>query len=167
MKYIDYFSVFLGIEQKLSKYFNQLEYNARTKSIFSYPISLFLLQICPVIESYMVDLCINSNTVQNSDLFSWQYNYMIWQKKREKGSIELKTDKSGKRSISGFPKFSYVIEKCFKISSHTVAFNPNKYFHAYGENICLRSYQSLSKFVDYQDFDINWTHRSEIDPSNA
>ncbi len=106
MKYYRYFELFLNIEDQLCDYISQLEYSERSKNILTPKISLLLLQACPIIESYMVQLCTTSNNVKNHELYDWEYNWKLW----EHNNKGIKT-KGGKRLISNFPKFSYIIEK--------------------------------------------------------
>ena len=148
MQFYRYFEIFLNIENTLAEYTTQLEFSEKSKSLYSHKISLLLLQTCPIIESYMVQLCTTSPAVQKHTLYDWEYNWKLWYSKKNK----IKLSK-GKRSISKFPKFSYVIEKVFNLSSKSGTF----YFSDKFQNIegnshiaTLRPYTTLSKFDDHE-----------------
>lgn len=112
MEYYRYFDLFLSIEDELAGYMRQLKFSSKTESLYSPRISLLLLQTCPVIESYMAQLSTRSNMVKNHLLYSWEDAYSLWNS--DKGKIK---EKAGFRSISNFPKFAYVVEKVFGLSS--------------------------------------------------
>ena len=73
----EYFEIFLNIEEQLLEYSKHIEYSNKTKNIVTYRIALLLLQTCPIIESYMVNLCINSNIVKKHLLYNWKYNWKL------------------------------------------------------------------------------------------
>ena len=103
--------------------------------------------IYPVIESYMVQLCTESRIVKEHPLYSWKYANKLWYS--DKGEIK---EKSGKRQISSFPKFSYVTEKVFGISSsHCIFYYSDKFQHLTGSGHFrnLNPYKGLKSFVDY------------------
>jgi len=95
MQYYRYFELFLNIEDQLCDYIGQLEYSDKSKNIYTPKISLLLLQACPIIESYMVQLCTSSQIVQSHDLYTWEYNWKLWESDKQR----IK-EKYGKRSIS-------------------------------------------------------------------
>ncbi len=149
MKYYRYFEYLLGIEEALASYMKHLQFTGKTESLFSPELSLLLLQTCPVIESYMVQLCIDSATVKRHPLYNWEYAYKLWD--REKGKIKKK---GGKRQISTFPKFSYVIDKIFEISSSRCVFYYSDKFQnldGNGHFSELKPYAGLKGFVDYKE----------------
>ena len=147
MLFYRYFEFFLNIENALAEYTTQLEFSEKSKHLYSHKISLLLLQTCPIIESYMVQLCATSSTVQKHSLYDWEYNWKLWDSNKQK----IKLSK-GKRSINNFPKFSYVMEKVFSISSISCAFYfSDKFQNLEGNShlITLQPFKSLSKFTDF------------------
>ena len=147
MLFYRYFEFFLNIENALAEYTTQLEFSETSKHLYSHKISLLLLQTCPIIESYMVQLCATSPTVQKHSLYDWEYNWKLWDSNKKK----LKLPK-GKRSINKFPKFSYVIEKVFSISSESCTFYfSDKFQNLEGNShlITLQPFKSLSNFTDF------------------
>jgi len=153
MEYYQYFELFLNIEDDLLAYIRQLEYSEKSRNIYSPRLALLLLQTCPVIESYMVRLATGSNTVEAHEIYSWKFNWKIWEK--EKAGEKVK-EKDGIRSISRFPKFAYVCEKVFKISEKWVRFYFSNRFQKVPNNISAQSfypYKTLKKFEDYKKYD--------------
>ncbi len=147
MEYYRYFEYFLGIEEALASYMKHLQFTGKTENLYSPELSLLLLQTCPVIESYMVQLCTESRIVKEHPLYSWKYANKLWYS--DKGEIK---EKSGKRQISSFPKFSYVTEKVFGISSsHCIFYYSDKFQHLTGSGHFrnLNPYKGLKSFVDY------------------
>jgi len=153
MKHHEYFRHFLNIEDHLVNYSKQLTFDKNSMNVYSPGLSLLLLQACPVIESYMVDLCTKSPFVKNSDLWEWKYNWKIWGKKGKKEEVK---EVKGVRKIKSFRKFSYVCEKVFSISAKNCMFYhydklqhlPTKEF-----TTLLRPYHTLSNFINYKDID--------------
>jgi hypothetical protein len=147
MEYYRYFEFFLSIEDNLADYMRHLQFSEKTEKLFSSKISLLLLQTCPVIESYMAQLCISSETVKRHPLYSWQHAYKLWDS--EKGKIK---ESKGKRSIRNFPKFSYVTEKVFGISSDSCRiFYSERFQNLSGSSHYkdINPYSGLSGFVDF------------------
>lgn len=154
MLYTDYFKIFLTIEKSLQEYIEQLEYTEKSKNIFSYKLSLLLLQTCPIIESYLVMLACNSETVKSSVLYNWEYSYKLWEKANKKNEVKVK---DGKRLISDFPKFAYVAEKIFHLSGQRVTFYPSIFFQNNSQTFEYEPFKTLSNLNDFKeaDFTIN------------
>jgi len=95
----------------------------------------------------MVQLCTTSKTVKTHSLYSWDYNFKLWEAKNR----VIKAS-GGKRSIATFPKFSYVIEKIFSLSGKECMFFYSETFHNLdgdGHYSIFSPYKSLSSFVEY------------------
>jgi len=152
MDYVEYFLTFLNIEDDLLSFIKNLEYTKESSRIHSPRLSLLLLQTCPVIESYMVKLATQSKKVISSDLYSWKLNWKLWEKKKNERKVK---EKNGIRSITGFPKFSYVCETVFGLSEQKARFYfTDKYYFLHGHTANLftevfQPYKSLSSFIDY------------------
>jgi len=152
MKYHDYFSVFLDIEEELLSFIKVLPYSPKSKTLYSHKLMLLLLQTCPVIESYMIRLSTLSPTVKESKLYGWKYNWRLWEKEKNNNRIK---EREGLRSISGFPKFAYVTEKVFNISKQGVDFYHSDKFQGVekaGVSV-IRPFSTLSKFENFQPID--------------
>ena len=155
MEYHRYFELFLNIEDDLLSYIRQLEYSEKSRSIYSPRLALLLLQTCPIIESYMVRLANHSDTVKKHDIYDWEYNWRIWDRKKKEKKVK---ERDGIRSIYNFPKFSYVCEKVFGISGKSVTFFFSDRFQTVSNNKLLqifRPYESLNKFEPLEKFDKN------------
>jgi hypothetical protein len=155
MKYHKYFELFLNIEDDLLSYIRQLEYSDKSRNIYSPRLALLLLQVCPVIESYMVRLATHSNIVKKHEIYNWKYNWRIWDKEKTEKKVK---EQNGIRSINKFPKFSYVCEKVFKISEKKVKFYFSNRFQSLPDNNSLQIFQpysSLDKLKDFENFDAN------------
>lgn len=153
MKFYEYFKIFLNIENDLSEYMKFIEYNNKSKNFYTIKQSLLLLETCPIIESLMIDLCINSNTIKNHELYNWKYNWKIYKKKDKEQKV---LEKDGKRQIENFPKFSYVCEKVFKLSEKQVKFYYNEKLQFLPDDSnyeILKPFVTLNKFANYSDFD--------------
>lgn len=147
MKYYRYFELFLNIEDDLADYMGQLQFSNKTEKFYSPKISLLLLQTCPVIESYMVQLSTKSKSVGQHPLHSWEHADKLWKIKKGNNK-ELKES----RSISTFPKFSYVTEKVFELSSRYCKFFYSERFQNLSGSTHYRNmtpYSGLSGFVDF------------------
>lgn len=120
MKYEDYFSLFLSIEDELTKFLSVIDYSDKHKNIYSHKLVLLLLQACPIIESYLVKMATSSSSVKNSELWDCAIKSKIWDKKGN--TQELKIDGNGNRSIGNFPKFACVNAELFNLLSREVTF---------------------------------------------
>lgn len=157
MEYYRYFDLFLSIEDELAGYMRQLQFSSETKSLYSPRISLLLLQTCPVIESYMVQLSTRSTHVKEHPLYDWEGANKLWQS--ADGKIK---ENKGFRSISGFPKFAYVNEKVFGLSSIQCRFYYSERFQQIDGNSHfkdLNPFRTLDKFEDYVGFDLEQSGR--------
>lgn len=147
MEYYRYFELFLSIEDELASYMRQLQFSSKTESLYSPRISLLLLQTCPVIESYMAQLSTKSPLVMKHPLYKWEGAYSLWDS--EKGKIK---EKDGFRLISNFPKFAYVVEKVFGLSSKDCRFYYSERFKKIGGDAHFRDlnpFGTLKKFDDF------------------
>lgn len=153
MEYYRYFDLFLSIEDELAGYMRQLQFSSKTESLYSPRISLLLLQTCPVIESYMVQLSKKSTLVKEHPLYVWKGANKLWQSDRQ-GKIK---EKKGSRSIRDFPKFAYINEKVFNLSSMQCRFYYSERFQQIEGNSHFRDlnpFRTLDKFEDYVGFDL-------------
>lgn len=154
MDYVEYFLIFLNIEEDLLSFIKNLEYTKESSRIHSPRLSLLLLQTCPVIESYMVKLATQSKKVMSSDLYNWKLNWKLWEKEKKERKVK---EKDGIRSISGFPKLAYVCETVFGLSDQKARFYfTDKYYFLHGHTANLftevfQPYKSLATFTDYQE----------------
>lgn len=152
MEYYRYFDLFLSIEDELAGYMRQLQFSSKTESLYSPRISLLLLQTCPVIESYMVQLSTKSTHVKKHPLYDWEGANKLWQS--DQGKIK---EKAGSRSIRDFPKFAYVNEKVFSLSSMQCRFYYSERFQQIDGNSHFRDlnpFGTLDKFGDYVGLDL-------------
>lgn len=155
MDYVEYFLTFLNIEEDLLSFIKDMEYTKESGKIHTPKLSLLLLQTCPVIESYMTKLALSSRAVKSSDLYSWKFNWKLWEKKDKTKEVK---EHNGMRSINSFPKFSFVCETIFKLSSLKARFYfTDKYLflHGHTANILtelFQPYKSLASFEDYKLF---------------
>lgn len=152
MEYYRYFDLFLSIEDELAGYMRQLQFSSKTESLYSPRISLLLLQTCPVIESYMVQLSTRSIHVKKHPLYNWEGASSLW--KSEKGEID---EGEGFRSIKNFPKFAYVNEKVFSLSSMQCRFYYSERFQQIEGNSHFRDlnpFGTLDKFDDFVGLDL-------------
>jgi len=153
MEHHEYFRHFLNIEEDLIDFTKQLTFDKESINIYSPKLSLLLLQTCPVIESYMVDLSTKSDSVKRSGLWRWQYKWRLWSKNKTANS---RANKSAERSIGNFPKFAYVCEKVFRLSDKEIKF----YFSDKLQNLpddafskSFKPFEDLSEFIDYRKID--------------
>ncbi|MER2513901.1 MAG: hypothetical protein ABTQ25_16015 [Nitrosomonas ureae] len=152
MEYYRYFDLFLSIEDELAGYMRQLQFSSKTESLYSPRILLLLLQTCPVIESYMVQISTRSIHVKKHPLYDWEGANKLWQS--DQGKIK---EKAGSRSISNFPKFAYVVEKVFRLSSKSCIFYYSERFKDIDGDSNFKSltpFETLSSFIDYQNANI-------------
>lgn len=147
MEYYRYFDLFLSIEDELAGYMRQLQFSSKTESLYSPRISLLLLQTCPVIESYMVQLSTRSIHVKKHPLYDWEGASSLW--KSEKGKID---EGEGFRSISNFPKFAYVVEKVFGLSSMHCQFYYSERFQKIEGDAHFRDVNPFGTLVKFDDF---------------
>lgn len=147
MEYYRYFDLFLSIEDELAGYMRQLQFSSKTESLYSPRISLLLLQTCPVIESYMAQLSTRCVIVKNHLLYSWEDAYSLWNS--DKGKIKVK---EGFRSISNFPKFAYVVEKVFGLSSMHCQFYYSERFQKIEGDAHFRDVNPFGTLVKFDDF---------------
>ncbi|WP_299661881.1 hypothetical protein [uncultured Psychromonas sp.] len=156
MKYEDYFSMFLNIEDDLADFLNVMTYSEKHRTIYSHKLVLLLLQTCPVIESYLVMSATKSNIMQSSEIWDVSVKHKIWTSKKEKLTI-----KEGHRLITGFPKFACVNDQVFHLSHQRITFYHSELFQQGGgcETSKFRPFQSLSKTlpVNHQDYQNNNT----------
>lgn len=148
MEYYRYFELFLSIENELASYMRQLQFSSKTESLYSPRISLLLLQTCPIIESYMVQLSTKSPLVRTHPLYKWEGAYSLWD--FDKGKFK---EKHGFRLIRNFPKFAYVVEKVFGVSSMRCRFYYSERFQKIGGDAHFRDlnpFATLKKFYDYE-----------------
>ncbi|HHY0566761.1 hypothetical protein CGJ93_02365 [Vibrio parahaemolyticus] len=120
MKYEDYFSLFLSIEEELTKFLSVVDYSDKHKNIYSHKLVLLLLQTCPVIESYLVKVATSSYSAKQSKLWECDIKTKIWDKKNK--SSALKVDENGNRCIGNFPKFVGVNIELFNIHEKDIVF---------------------------------------------
>ncbi|MEF1309061.1 hypothetical protein QTO01_03025 [Vibrio mytili] len=120
MKYEDYFSLFLSIEDELSKFLSVIDYSDKHKNIYSHKLVLLLLQTCPVMESYLVKVATSSSSAKQSELWECDIKTKIWDKKNK--SPALKVNDLGHRYIGNFPKFVGVNTELFKLHEREVVF---------------------------------------------
>jgi len=153
MEHHEYFRHFLTIEEDLIDFTKQLNFDKESIKLYSPKLSLLLLQTCPVIESFMVDLCTKSSSVRKSDLWNWRYKWKLWSKKETANS---KRDTIVARSIGDFPKFAYVCEKVFELADKRTKF----YFSDKLQNLpdeafstIFQPFKTLSNFIDYRKVD--------------
>ncbi|KXI26703.1 hypothetical protein [Paraglaciecola hydrolytica] len=128
MKYEDYFSMFLSIEEELAEFLKVINYSEKHQNIYSHKLVLMLLQTCPIIESYLVRLSTSSESVKKSSAWDSDIKDKIWETKKDK-SIKLS---SGNRQISGFPKFACIAEEVFELSKKEVTFYHSVLFQSNG-----------------------------------
>ena len=140
MKYEDYFSLFLSIEDELTKFLSVIDYSDKHKNIYSHKLVLLLLQACPIIESYLVKMATSSSSVKHSDLWNCDIKAKIWDKKSRKE--ELKIDGNGNRSIGNFPKFACVNAELFNLQNRRVTFYHSANFQG----------KEKGQYTDYQPF---------------
>jgi len=148
MEYHKYFEIFLNIEDRLAGYMRQLEFSKKTEALHSAEISLLLLQTCPVIESYMVQLSTRSPQVLSDPLYQWEGAHKLWTS--DKGKI---LEKENRRAIRNFLKFSYVVEKVFSLSSKSCLFYYSERFQNIDGDSHFRGlgpFKTLSSFIDYK-----------------
>ena len=153
MKYYEYFQIFLNIENNLSNYMQTIEYSNKSKTIYTINQSLLLLQTCPIIESFMIDLSIDATTVINHPLYNWKFNWKLYKKKEKENTLKLKDNK---RLIESFPKFAYVCEEVFKLSNEKTTFYYTDKLQYLPDNInteTISPFSSLKKFFSYTYFD--------------
>ncbi|END3035913.1 hypothetical protein ABL003_000801 [Vibrio parahaemolyticus] len=141
MKYEDYFSLFLSIEDELTKFLSVIDYSDKHKNIYSHKLVLLLLQACPIIESYLVKMATSSSSVKHSDLWNCDIKAKIWDKKSRKE--ELKIDGNGNRSIGNFPKFACVNAELFNLQNRRVTFYHSANFQG----------KEKGQYTDYQPFE--------------
>lgn len=140
MKYEDYFSLFLSIEDELTKFLSVIDYSDKHKNIYSHKLVLLLLQACPIIESYLVKMATSSLSVKHSDLWNCDIKTKIWDKRDRKQ--ELKVDGNGNRSIGNFPKFACVNAELFNLQNRRVTFYHSANFQG----------KEKGQYTDYQPF---------------
>ena len=151
--YHQYFNLLLEVEDELVSRIRQLEYSEKSRTVYSSKLSLLLLQTCPIIESYMAYLATESDDVRNHPLYNWEYNWKLWESNKEIVKV-----KNGLREIQKFPKFSYVSEKVFSLSSLSVNFFHTERFQDIQDNdkvTTFTPFSSLKKFSDYSTYSGN------------
>lgn len=153
MRYEDYFSMFLSIEEELTSFLKVIDYSEKHKAIYSHKLVLLLLQTCPVIESYLVRTATSSNTVQKHPIWNCDINSKIWES--TKGQSKAVKEVNGLRQISGFPKFIAVNNEVFNLDDKKVTFYHSERFQV--NNGCDTSqyspFKSLLKTLDFEHSD--------------
>jgi len=159
MDYVEYFLTFMDIEQDLLSFVQNMQYTEESGDIYTPKLSLLLLQTCPLIESYMIKLALTSRLVTSSDLYNWELNWKLWEKKDKCNEVK---ESNGLRSIKGFSKFSFVCETIFELSNRNARFYyTDKYIFLHGNaskilTKTFQPYKSLGSYKDYRLFnDVN------------
>ncbi|WP_283630973.1 hypothetical protein [Shewanella baltica] len=132
MKYEDYFSLFLSIEDELNKFLSVIDYSDKHKNIYSHKLVLLLLQTCPIVESYLVKMATSSSSVKHSRLWECDIKTKIWDKRHK--SLEVKIDSNGNRFIGNFPKFACVNAELFRLFNRAITFYHSANFQGKGED---------------------------------
>jgi hypothetical protein len=151
MKWDNYYRIFLQLEDELIAILNEVDFYGNEK-MYSHKLSLLLLRTCPIIESYMVEVATKSNTVFNHQLFNWEYNYKLWDRKKSTNSI----DHGGeyRYRITSFPKFTYVIHEVFNICDKALTFfKYSRIQDVENGTISIKPFSSFSSVLSYREFD--------------
>ncbi|MPY24522.1 hypothetical protein [Shewanella sp. YLB-07] len=150
MKYEDYFSLFLSIEDELTKFLSVIDYSDKHQNIYSHKLVLLLLQACPVIESYLVKMATSSSSMKQSELWECEIKSKIWDKKKS-NKPDLKVDEDGNRFVGNFPKFSCVNSELFALPKKEIVFYHSANFQekSQGSHTNYYPFKSLKKMLPH------------------
>ena len=158
MRYDEYLRTFLQLEQQLCDLMGELPYESGTENVNSSRMNLILLSTCPVVESYIKQTAVRSPAVHAHALWTWEYAWRIWDHEGRANDRRLKYTTSNERILSGnFPKFAYVAEEVFSVSSRTIQlyrYNSVKHVPGFADAIeILQPFESVESFKSFHDYD--------------